>query len=89
LYSYGYPFINWLRPLRFAARRFALQYGRLKTVSHDKDSRTRESGSNLVNIPFARTISNRVILYPLIQFSKIFNSGDLGEGYLVLVKKKA
>ncbi|TAN57974.1 class I SAM-dependent methyltransferase [Patescibacteria group bacterium] len=78
-YSYGFPFIN--------AMKFFRKYLIKKNNAIDKRMATKKSGLNIVKIPIIGILLNNWTLYPFIQFSKIFFSFDLAEGYLCLVKK--
>ncbi len=85
LYSYGFPFMNMLKPLRVAA--FHLQ--RHPSTRDDKAARTKKSGVNIVRLPLLARALNRYTLYPFIQVSRLFQAGDLGEGYLCVAQKDA
>ncbi len=78
-YSYGFPFIN--------AVKFFRKYLIKKNNTRNKRAATQKSGLNIIKIPIIGILLNIWTLYPFIQFSKIFFSFDLAEGYLCLVKK--
>jgi 2-polyprenyl-3-methyl-5-hydroxy-6-metoxy-1,4-benzoquinol methylase len=82
--SYGYPFMNLLKPLRVTIFKQQQRHG--KYIKEKRDQ-TKKSGINIIKIPMVCLVSNKFILYPFIQFSKMFNSLDKGEGYLCLAKK--
>ncbi len=85
LLSYGFPFMNLLKPLRIIAFRLLARRG---TSFDEKEVQTKKSGVNIIRVPLMWLISNKYFLYPLIQFSRLFNNTDLGEGYLCVAQKK-
>ena len=83
--SYGFPFTNLVRLLR---KIFFI----MKFSSNNKDSmesRSKESGINPVKMPgiFSR-IDFESYIKPFYYISRLFNSFNLSEGYLVLCEKK-
>lgn len=81
--SYGYPFINLTRFVRKA-----LSY-KVKDQTAIK-ARTKESGINpikMLNL-FAK-FNLEPIVFPLYIMSRLFETMNLSEGYLVLCKKKS
>lgn len=82
--SYGYPFLNIIRVFRNYLLRGALE----QSSHQSKTASSKISGLNMVKLPsFFGYIFNKYTLFPLIQFSKLFNRFDLAEGYLCLAKK--
>lgn len=80
--NYGYPFTNAVRLLRKV--RFKKIAGR-----RSMESKTQKSGINPVDPPhWLKPFDLEVLLKPLFWLSLTFNKTNLGEGYLVLARKK-
>ena len=90
LYSYGFPWLNWIKILRDRFAKKALLKIENKTFS-SKEKLTKESGLNPIKNFYLQNISrfffNRYSLFIPMQISDIFNNFDLAEGYLCLTKK--
>ena len=85
-FSYGYPWLNIIKPLRDKAAQKALE----KREDKSRISLTKRSGLNIIVIktPLFRLISNKYTLFLPMQISRLFNNIDLAEGYLCLAVKK-
>lgn len=91
LYSYGFPFLNIIKVFR----NYLIERALSKKGHKTKAEATKLSGlitPDTLNLPpffkhIFKYIFNIYTLYPLIQFSKLFNGFDLAEGYLCLAKK--
>ena len=81
-YSYGYPFLNIVK--KFIDYLFAK---RLKKIKKNRIELSGKSGLIVIKIPILKYIFNKYILFPFIQFSRLFHRYDLSEGYLCLAKK--
>lgn len=85
--AYGYPWINWLSHLRvWLARRTLADRA-------DWDQEKQTSMSNHRQIPgwlsgsFAPLLLNKVTVWPFAFFSRLFNSLDLSDGYVVTARR--
>ncbi len=82
--NYGFPFTDIVRYLR---RVLAKDKNGLSRK--DMKTRTQASGVNPVKPPsFLYKFDLEIFITPFYWFSKLFNSSDLSEGYLVLCEKK-
>jgi SAM-dependent methyltransferase len=85
--AYGYPWINWLSVLRVWLAR------RNMTDRQDWDQQKQTSMSNHRQIPtwlsqsMIPLILNKLTVYPLALFSRLFNGRDLSDGYILTMRK--
>jgi len=85
--AYGYPWINWLSHLRVWLAK------RTMTDRKNWDREKQTSMSNHRQIPgwlsgsFAPLLVNKVTVYPFAFLSRIFNSRDLSDGYVVSMRR--
>ena len=85
--AYGYPWINWLSHLRVWLARRTL------TDRADWDQEKQTSMSNHRQIPgwlsgsLMPLLVNRVTVWPFAVFSRLFNSLDLSDGYVVAMRR--
>jgi hypothetical protein len=85
--AYGFPWINWLSHLRvWLARRTMTD-----RAEWDQEKQTRMS--NHRQIPewlsgsIAPLLVNKVTLWPFAFFSRLFNSLDLSDGYVLTARR--
>ena len=87
--AYGYPWINWLSHLRVWLARRTL------TDRADWDQKKQTSMSNHRQIPkwlsssLVPLLINRITLWPFAFFSRLFNTLDLSDGYVVTARRPA
>jgi len=85
--AYGYPWINWLSHLRVWLAR------RTMTDRADWNQEKQTSMSNHRQIPewlsgsLAPLLVNRVTTWPFAIFSRLFNTFDLSDGYVVTMRR--
>ena len=85
--AYGYPWINWLSHLRVWLAK------RTMTDRKNWDREKQTSMSNHRQIPgwlsgsFAPLLVNKVTVYPFAFLSRLFNSRDLSDGYVVSMRR--
>lgn len=82
--SYGYPYTNLIRLARESVSKRQRRNKGLASIQ----SRSKKSGVDLLDINkyFSKHLNK--VIYPLYASSKLFNSLNLSEGYLVVCEKK-
>lgn len=81
--NYGYPFTNIVR----LARKVVFSIRLRNKKSESMENRSKDSGINPIKMPrFLENIDIEKLVIPFYLISRIFNSYDLSEGYLVLCR---
>jgi SAM-dependent methyltransferase len=83
--TYGFPFTNLLA----LPKLLLAKINRKKTANLNVQDRTKISGfqGGFLNNVVVTAIVNRVTIVPFALFASLFNSTDLGEGYIVVAQK--
>jgi SAM-dependent methyltransferase len=89
---YGFPLANMIDPLRSRIRASEIARDDRKDNNHERDKATAQSGTNRKTetrmYPLLKSLPGRLIMDMAFRIQTLFLNMDLGNGYLVVARKK-